>query len=177
MYTPSSEPVQFLPDAEQTSPARTRWLDSLAALALLGLMAALMFASAWDDTITFDEPAHIGAGYSYLRKADYRMNPEHPPLMKDLGALPLLFYNLQEFWDDPTWTGTNQYGFGLKLLYESGGDPDALVRAAKAPMILFTVAFGCVIFWWTRKRFGSGVALLTLFFTRFRPRSWPTDVW
>jgi 4-amino-4-deoxy-L-arabinose transferase-like glycosyltransferase len=38
---------------------------------------------------TYDEPVHIAAGYSYARWGDYRLNPEHPPLVKRLAALPL----------------------------------------------------------------------------------------
>ncbi|GAH87822.1 unnamed protein product, partial [marine sediment metagenome] len=44
-----------------------------------------------DDSATMDEVAHLPAGYSYLTQKDYRLNPEHPPLLKDLAAIPLLF--------------------------------------------------------------------------------------
>ena len=35
---------------------------------------------------TFDEAAHIAAGYSYIAKGDFRLNVEHPPLSKELLA-------------------------------------------------------------------------------------------
>lgn len=132
---------------------------------MLVAMAALMFASAWHDSITFDEEPHIAAGYTYLRKADYRFNPEHPPLMKDLAAVPLLFMDLRPPWDDKSWTEDpyGQWDFGAKLIFNSGASADAITRAAKAPMILFTVAFGWILFWWTRRQFGEHTALLTLF--------------
>jgi 4-amino-4-deoxy-L-arabinose transferase-like glycosyltransferase len=38
---------------------------------------------------TYDEPVHVAAGYSYAHWGDYRLNPEHPPLVKWLAALPL----------------------------------------------------------------------------------------
>jgi hypothetical protein len=149
--------------------ARRTLLVNAAAAALLAAMGALMFASAWDDTITFDEEPHIAAGFSYLRRADYRFNPEHPPLMKDLAALPLLFLNLNEPWDDPSWTAGEAWDFGAKLLYGSGNDPDSITRVARAPMILFAVALGWFLFWWTRREFGNGTALLGLFFYTFSP--------
>ena len=34
------------------------------------------------DSFTIDEPWHIVAGASYLRTGDWRLNPEHPPLVK-----------------------------------------------------------------------------------------------
>jgi dolichyl-phosphate-mannose--protein O-mannosyl transferase len=34
------------------------------------------------DGFTIDEAYHIAAGVSYVRYADFRINPEHPPLVK-----------------------------------------------------------------------------------------------
>lgn len=138
---------------------------------MLALMLALMFLSIRDDTIVIDEDPHIGAGYSYLRKADHRLNPEHPPLMKDLGALPLLLLKLREPWDDKSWaTDINgQWEFGRKLIFSSGNDADAIAQTARAPLIVFTALLGGVLFWWTKRRFGSRIALLTLFFYVFSP--------
>ena len=34
------------------------------------------------DDLTFDENYHIVAGASYVQRADFRINPEHPPLVK-----------------------------------------------------------------------------------------------
>jgi hypothetical protein len=34
------------------------------------------------DSLTVDEPWHIVAGVEYLRTNDFRLNPEHPPLVK-----------------------------------------------------------------------------------------------
>lgn len=34
------------------------------------------------DSFTIDENYHITPGVSYLRTGDYRINPEHPPLVK-----------------------------------------------------------------------------------------------
>ncbi|HEY2982042.1 MAG TPA: glycosyltransferase family 39 protein [Anaerolineales bacterium] len=150
-------------------PAKGKLVVNATAVAMLGLMAGLMFASAWNDTIIFDEDPHIGAGYSYLRTADHRLNHEHPPLMKDLGAFPLLWMNLREPWDDRTWMESDQWGFGQKLIFGSGNDADAITRAAKAPMIVFTALLGWVIFGWARKHFGAASGLLALFFYAFSP--------
>src|ERR1700719_775336 len=34
------------------------------------------------DGFTVDEAYHIAAGVSYVRHGDFRINPEHPPLVK-----------------------------------------------------------------------------------------------
>jgi hypothetical protein len=34
------------------------------------------------DSFTYDEAYHIGAGAAYVQTGDFRLNPEHPPLVK-----------------------------------------------------------------------------------------------
>ncbi|MGH9692566.1 MAG: hypothetical protein ACRD5Z_00390, partial [Bryobacteraceae bacterium] len=54
-------------------------------LLLLALIAFAIFRSSLGtrlDSFTLDEPYHIVAGTSYVRTGDFRLNPEHPPLMK-----------------------------------------------------------------------------------------------
>src|SRR5215471_9618462 len=68
---------------------------ALGVIALLLLIAAELALSVRRQSQTFDEAAHIFAGYSYWRNADYGINPEHPPLVKRLAALPLLGMRLR----------------------------------------------------------------------------------
>ena len=79
------------------------------------LLAAffLAFFSAREISLTMDELAHIPAGFSYLYKNDYRLNPEHPPLIKDLAAFPLMFLGLNFPENHPSWTTgvNNQWWF------------------------------------------------------------------
>jgi hypothetical protein len=42
------------------------------------------------NSITWDEDDHIYAGYMSWKRADFGLNPEHPPLVKMLAAVPLL---------------------------------------------------------------------------------------
>ena len=50
------------------------------------------------DGYTYDEAYHITAGVSYVKRADFRMNPEHPPLVKLWvgSAMALTGYHLSE---------------------------------------------------------------------------------
>ena len=61
----------------------------IAAAALLAFIA-LSLGDLLTTSPTSDETAHLVAGYSYLVTHDYRLNPEHPPLVKMIAALPLL---------------------------------------------------------------------------------------
>ncbi|MBK7596319.1 MAG: phospholipid carrier-dependent glycosyltransferase [Gemmatimonadetes bacterium] len=59
---------------------------------LLVLLASVLLATARSavgtrlDSLTVDEPWHIVAGVEYLRTNDFRLNPEHPPLVKLVSA-------------------------------------------------------------------------------------------
>ncbi|MBI2052149.1 MAG: hypothetical protein HYT38_00520, partial [Candidatus Sungbacteria bacterium] len=67
--------------------------DIGAAVIIISALGLAVF-SVRGDAVTTDESPHITAGYSYLTQKDMRFNPEHPPLIKDLAALPLLFQKI-----------------------------------------------------------------------------------
>lgn len=135
---------------------------------IIAVSVVLAFASVWDDSIIVDEVPHIGAGYSYLVKQDMRLNPEHPPLAKDLAAIPLLFVNLkQDVFDSKFWqTDINgQWNFGRRLIFNSGNDADLIKHLVKPPMLLFFILSAILIFKWGRKLYGDlgGIIALVLF--------------
>ena len=92
---------------------------NLIAVGLIALMGILAFFSMKGISTTMDELPHIPAGYSYLSQKDYRLNPEHPPLIKDLAALPLVFEKINFPKDHASWQeGVNQqWWFGNQFLY------------------------------------------------------------
>lgn len=57
---------------------------------MLAVMGGLLVKNARDDSDTTDEPIHILSGYEYWHGV-FTVNPEHPPLGKQLAALPLIF--------------------------------------------------------------------------------------
>jgi hypothetical protein len=67
---------------------------------------------------TFDEVAHLPAGYTHLTRLDYRLVPEQPPLLKDLAALPLLAMDVRVPADDAAWARRRPYEFGRRFLFE-----------------------------------------------------------
>ena len=73
-------------------------------LAIFIFSFVLIFLSAKKDSITTDEGVHLFAGYTYVTEKDFRLDPEHPPLLKELSAIPLLFFkdlkvNLDSHWE------------------------------------------------------------------------------
>lgn len=142
------------------------------AAGIMGVAVILALASVWHDSIVVDEDPHIGAGYSYIEKQDMRLNPEHPPLAKDLAGIPLLFLNLKQdafqtkFWQTDV---NGQWEFGRRLIYNSGNNADLIAHVVKIAMMLFFVVAGWLVFRWTRERYGDKAGLLALTLFAFSP--------
>ena len=124
------------------------------------------------DSLTMDEQAHLPAGYSYLTQQDMRLNPEHPPLVKDLAAIPLLFIDGIHFPDDlKAWAEdlNGQWDFGRALIFDYGNPADKMIFWGRVPMILLLLLLGFLIFKWAKESFGNKTALLALFLFSFSP--------
>src|SRR3989344_4822805 len=150
----------------------SRYFSNTVAVSLLVAMFVFMFFSSVNESAIMDELAHIPAGYSYLTQKDYRLNPEHPPLIKDLAGLPLLFLNLNFPEKDRAWLQQNsapawwtQFDLGTKFLYESGNNPREIIIWSRLPMVLLLLGFGLFLFKWAKELGGNyaGLATLTLF--------------
>ncbi|MBI2042602.1 MAG: glycosyltransferase family 39 protein [Candidatus Nealsonbacteria bacterium] len=151
-------------------------LTYLAAGALLLTLFLTAFFSMVGDSLTFDELAHIPGGYSYLTQRDYRVNPEHPPLIKDLSAVPLLFKDLTFPADRPVWTQEEsappwwvQFDLGTEFIYKSGNNPTDIIVWARLPMILLLVFLGWFLFRWARELGGNLAGLGALALIAFSP--------
>src|SRR5215831_10545213 len=71
---------------------------------------------------TTDEAVHLAAGYSYWQTRDFRMNPEHPPLAKLIGAVPLLLIHPRFDTNRLEWQSAYEYDFGFNFLYSNNAD-------------------------------------------------------
>ena len=61
---------------------------SIAALSVVAFIV-LALGNIRATSPVYDETVHLVAGYRYLTAHDYRLNAEHPPLLKLLAAIPL----------------------------------------------------------------------------------------
>lgn len=141
------------------------------ALIILAVMGIIAVTSIREDSVTTDEAPHITSGYSYLKFQDMRLNPEHPPFIKDLAAIPLLFQKINFPLDHPAWSGmvNAQWDLGPQFLYRSGNDPDKIIFWARIGPILLTLLFGWFVFKWARELFGARWGLFTLALFAFAP--------
>jgi hypothetical protein len=151
------------------------------AAAILIFMFLLAFFSMARDTAIMDEVSHLPAGYSYVTQKDMRINPEHPPLIKDLAGASVWLvskifnYQIKFPSDTPAWKAetkneiNSQWTFGFDFMYRQGNDADLMLFVGRLPMLIILLILGLYIFKWTKKLWGRETALLALFLFSFSP--------
>jgi 4-amino-4-deoxy-L-arabinose transferase-like glycosyltransferase len=122
-----------------------------------------------DESVTVDELAHVPAAYTYIELYDFRLNPEHPPLVKLIAGLPISF--LSPHWPSNTsfWRMGDQWRFGYFFLYRSGNDPDQLIFWARVSMLIWGIALICSTYAVARELFGPRGGLIALTLATFCP--------
>ena len=147
---------------------------------LVGLMLVALFVLStfvsWHESAIYDEKAHIPAAYTYINAGDMRLNPEHPPLIKDLVGLPLQFLPVNFPYASNEWqNGTNEQ-WSTGDLFINCSDPaqvcndgDAILFWSRIPITLVAVLLGIVLFLWTRELGGTLAGLLAVAFYAFDP--------
>lgn len=152
----------------------------IAVPALVGLFLICGFISLTLDSATFDEATHLGAGVSYLETGDFRLNPEHPPLVKLVAAAPVVLLQrgggdyASMAWrgmplsrGDPRRGHAPEWLFGFEFLNgpirdEIRQDPAVRLTPARCTILGFGALLLLVIYQWARELYGRGAALLAL---------------
>jgi hypothetical protein len=126
------------------------WVFALGLTLILGFLS---FGSSGGDSLTVDESPHIVAGYSYVIEGDYRLNPEHPPLLKLLSGISIwvgdkltsqniFFPNNISAWTERV---NAQWDMGYEFLFKSGNDANTVIWWARLPTILILLLGGIYI--------------------------------
>ena len=151
---------------EPTKPARSPWIVAGVALLLAVLMLQLALA-ARRNSITWDEDDHLYAGYMTWKHADFGLNPEHPPLVKLLAALPILNMPLKM----PALENRNfkieAFLGGKDFLFRN--DADAMLFRARMASALLTLALALIVFLAAQEMFSTGAAFIALALLVFDP--------
>lgn len=145
-------------------------LAARAAVIFLGMASyvALAHVSMREKSPTFDEVAHLPAGYTHLARGDYRLVPEHPPLVKALAALPLLAQDVHVPEGDAAWARRRHYEFGRRFLFE-WNDGQRLIAAGRHVMIALAALLLALAASWAWGRWGAAVGALTLYLGALNP--------
>jgi hypothetical protein len=134
----------------------------------LAVYALLAFQTLRGNSATFDEGAHLPAGYTYLVLGDHRLNPEQPPLVKLLAAAPLLLVHPEVRTDDVAWAKARQWEFGRRFLY-AWNDGDRLLLLGRLPMVALGMVLVAAVFFRTARLAGEAAAVLVLVLATLSP--------
>lgn len=149
-------------------PGASRIMAIVAAV-LLAAFAFQCILSMREMSPTSDEVPHLAAGYSYLKTGDYRLNYEHPPLVKLIAALPLLAMDLDFNNAHPSWRDGQEWVFGEQFVNQNRVPAQRIVFWGRLPMVGLGVLLGVLVFWWAREIYGRGASLLALLLYAFCP--------
>lgn len=120
--------------------SRERIAAGLIFLGIIGFIS-LAATSVRDDGLTIDETAHIVSGYAALRYGSFDINLEHPPLIKIVAALPLIF-------TDTSYTRSlqpapNQWDEGNRFLFSQTRQVDTILWRSRLSVITFNALLLC----------------------------------
>jgi hypothetical protein len=146
--------------------SRKHWTIAAVSILLLILEAELLL-SVRQDSQTFDEATHLYAGYCYLKRGDFGINPEHPPMVKLVAALPVLPLRLPAQPPPPIYFRAAGGVGGSQFLYSH--DADALLFRARAVTTLFTLSLALLVFFAGSEMFSTCAGLFALALFVFEP--------
>ena len=132
---------------------------------LIAVFVLLAVSACGVKSPTFDETGDIAAGLSYLQRHSVWLNLQHPPLLKELMALPLWVAGVRLPADAQQQGQEREYGAAL---IQANG-PDRVMWLARAPMIFLAVLLGAMVYLWGRELLGSRAALGALFLYALDP--------
>ena len=132
-------------------------------LAIIGLQLTFMARA---NSSTWDEADHTYAAYMQ-GKGDFGLNPEHPPLLKFLAALPLqgMTLKMPPLLDRPY--RLQEVIGGKDFIFQN--DANTILFRARMAASLLTFALAVLVFLATREMFGTGAGLIALALISFDP--------
>ena len=146
--------------------------------AIFILAFGLLVFSARTNSQTTDEAIHLSAGYTYLTQGDFRLDPEHPPFIKELTALPILFVKNVQFKYDTLWKKAGVFYYdswqearvlGDDFFYNWGNNPNQILFLGRMVTIILTLILGYFAFFWAKKLYGAKAGVLAAFLVLFFP--------
>lgn len=137
--------------------------EACAVAGLLLVLALALLHAIRSDGMTWDELPHSAAAYRYVVRGDFRLNPEHPPVIKLLAGLPLLGLDVVEtaelppgaYWDSTFVNEDNLHA--------------PIVRWARYPVSAFCMALAVLVWRIARQLYGSLAGLVALALVAFHP--------
>lgn len=150
------------------------------AVLLSGMLLAVVVVSLLllsQKGLFIDDSMHMPAGYSYLLTRDYRLNQEHPPLIKLLSGLGLWKLHPSFPFESPGWQQAATPGDpedGMERIEEAFFESNAkqfqqIAFYGRLPVLVIPLLLLLAVWWITRQLFGPVPALIAVFLTATEP--------
>jgi hypothetical protein len=139
------------------------WQVLLVAMLLAGHFILALTATLRKCT-TYDEIAHLTAGYSIWKYNDYRFDGAWA---QRWAALPLIWSKPRPVFPEKLpekrfWQASNVWATGKLFFYHKDNDADAMLLKGRTMIALLGVVLGGLIFWYARRLFGTLAGFLSL---------------
>jgi hypothetical protein len=143
---------------------KKRLLELIIIGVLLSLHFFLVFTAAQCKSPVFDESVHIAGGFSYWLENDYRINPENGNFPQRWAAIPLMFQKLKfpNLRQIPL-LQTDEWTIAGDFVFKSGNNPESILMLSRAMITILSLITGLLVYFYSRKIFGAGGGLLSLF--------------
>ena len=145
----------------------SRNLQTAVAASLLLILCLELALTARRESQTWDEGCHIFAGYSYWKNANFGINPEHPPLVKLLAALPLFRQTLRVPPHPGVFSKEQDFLTAAQFVYSN--DAETIIFRARMAAALLTLLLALLVLLAAREMFGDPAALIALALLVFEP--------
>ena len=147
--------------------SRRRAAEAAGVVPLVLLLGIQLAPSVRQESQTWDEGDHIFAGYMSWTRADFGLNPEHPPLLKLLATAPLLPLPLNVPALQDRYFKEEAFLGGKEFLYRN--DADAILFRTRMAAAALTLLTALLVYAATREMFGTGAAFAALALLAFEP--------
>jgi 4-amino-4-deoxy-L-arabinose transferase-like glycosyltransferase len=143
------------------------WVKIAAVVFALLFLEFQLLYSVKQESLTFDEGDHIFAGYMSLKHHDFGLNPEHPPLVKMIAAVPLIGMNLHEPQLQNRFFKDEGYLSGRDFIFQN--DHEKVIFRARMAASIFALLVALLAFLMAREMFGTGAGFIALALIVFEP--------
>src|SRR3989338_8673443 len=152
-------------------------INRLKKIALPAVILAIFLGTATSTALkksnTWDESAHILAGYSYLKDGNDGLSPLNHPVFgrATIALLPRVLLNLD--YDSRVKPeeapGSNFFPYSLKFLFENKVDGKNILLLSRLSIILIGALLGAYVYVWSKELWGTKGAVLSLVFYALCP--------
>src|SRR5262249_43317403 len=97
-------------------------------------------------------------------------NPEHPPLLKELAALPIYLIHRVPFHPpEDRWAEADKWAIARHFFDHSGLSYDELMTLGRLPGLVMGAALVALVGWWSYRLWGTKAAILGTALAAFEP--------